>query len=178
MKRIIIGTLAFLAMSSVAFAQSTVTGTLSSGASGTTTGTSTVTGTVGSGNSLTGTVVSTTTTSTGGGGGGGGGSASGSNGPPAGGGGGGGGSNIIDICANLSGTQSALPAGYVLVNGNCVLAGTTGSSPGAVLGASTGIPNLPNTGKGGETTGNELVLALSALIAGGSSLYLFRRAKV
>src|SRR3990167_6464198 len=92
--RISIISVALLAVASTAFAQSTVTGTLSSGASGS----STLSGTVGtsSGSTLTGTV-------TGGGGTTGGGTTRG------GGGGGGTGAHIVDICPNIAGGPATLP---------------------------------------------------------------------
>ena len=148
--RIIITSVALLAFASTAFAQSTVTGTLSSGASGS----STLSGTVGtsSGSTLTGTVS----------------------------GGGGGGTNVVDICPNIAGVQATL-AGYVLQNGNCVLAsGTTGGTGGGVgggggevLGAST--PGVPNTGEGGTSSAALLILAASAAAIAGSAGYLFRK---
>src|SRR3990167_5644701 len=159
--RIIITSVALLAFASTAFAQSTVTGTLSSGASGS----STLSGTVGtsSGSTLTGTV-------TGGGGTTGGGTTGGC------GGGGGSGSNIVDICPNIAGVQATL-AGYVLQNGNCVLAsGTTGGGTtggGAVLGTSTETPGVPNTGAGYPIA--LLLLAGSAAAVAGSAGYLFRK---
>ena len=171
--RIIIPALLIATMTSVAAAQtSEITGTLTAGA--TSTGlTGTVTPTPGGG-SLTGTVVAPT----GGGGGG------GVNGPPVGG-GGGGGSNVIDICPNLADVQSSLPAGYVLVNGNCVLssgtgtgtggtAGSTGAPTGTVLGETTDIPNIPNTGAGGDAAGIIVSLVLSSAIAAAAGLMLRR----
>src|SRR3990167_6203960 len=138
--RISIISVALLAFASTAFAQSTVTGTLSSGASGS----STLSGTVGtsSGSTLTGTVSGGGGTTGGGGGGG----------TTGGGGGGGGGTNVVDICPNIAGVQATL-AGDVLQNGNCVLAsGTTGGGTtggGAGLGTSTETPGGPHTGAGG-----------------------------
>ena len=164
------GVVTTLMFASTAFAQSTVTGTLTSGASGTGTSTGTsLSGSVGtSSNSLSGTVVATSTSSTGGGGGGGGTSAG--NGPPVSGGGGGSGSGTIDICPNLDGVQSSLPAGYVIVNGNCDPAGT--APTGSVLGASTNIPNVPNTGEGGNAQTTILTLGLALLGTLGGSVYL------
>jgi hypothetical protein len=157
---------ALLGAASTAFAQSTVTGTLSSGGSNTTTTSSnTVTGTVASTSSTSGNTTGTTGTA-----------------------GGGSGSNIIDICPNLSGTQNTLPAGYVISGGNCVQnagvtnTGTTGTGTGtvtsgatgtgsAVLGTSTSNPSVPNTGAGGTFATTLAVLAASAVaIFGGTRL--------
>src|SRR5581483_11970640 len=115
----LIAAAALLSGSSIAFAQSTVLGTLTGGGSGTTSLTGTVTGST---STLTGTVTGGSS-STGGGGGG----------------GGGGGSNVVDICPNLSGVQSTLPSGYVMQNGTCVLSsgstgGTGGTGGGSVAG--------------------------------------------
>ena len=184
-------------MTTFAYAQSTVTGTLTSGSgSSTTTATSSssgnslsgtvatssgnsLTGTVStsSSNTLTGTVVSTSSTpSSGSSGGTTGGSSGGGNGPPVGavGGGGGGGSDLIDICPNIDGQQPTLPAGYVLLNGQCV----PGSGTGSVLGASTstvGTPGIPNTGAGGNAEGNIVLLIISALVTLGAGVTLLRR---
>lgn len=168
--RIIIAGLATAGMllgASSAFAQSTVTGTLSAGGNGSSSLSGNVTNN--SSSTLTGTVTGGTTTTGGGGGGGGGGS----------------GSNITDICPNLAGTQASLPAGYVIQNGNCVLGstggtgttgGTTGGTGGGVLGTSTG-PNVPNTGEGGDAAAALVMLGVSAAaILGGMRLMKQRAA--
>jgi|GEM_PF-2675895 hypothetical protein len=178
MKKILISTaiIGLLSVAPLAFAQSTVTGTLSSGSSATTTSTSTLSGSVGSGNSLSGTVGSgnsltgtVTSTSTSSGGGGGGSSGGGGNGPPAGG-GGGGGSGATIICPNLPNSLFTLPAGYEIINGNC-------DPVGSVLGASTStvVPGVPNTGAGGNAEENDLVLLASGLIGTFASVALFRK---
>ncbi|HEV3245087.1 MAG TPA: hypothetical protein VG102_01905 [Candidatus Paceibacterota bacterium] len=172
MKKTIIGTAVFclLALASTAFAQSTVTGTLSSGGSSGSTGSgNTVTGTVGSGNSLTGTVTSPSSSSGGGGGGGGG------NGPPVSNGGGGPGFTII--CPNLPNSLYALPAGYEILNGNCVPIGTVTTTPGVpnTGGTGTTVPGIPNTGAGGNAESNDLILALSGLLGATAGITLLRR---
>ena len=175
--RIIITTLAMLALASTAYAQSTVTGTLSSGASsgsslsGTVTpSSSTLSGTVSpSTNTLTGTVTSPSTGSSGGGGGG----------------GGGGNSNPVDICPNLDGVQSTLPSGYGLQNGTCVALSGTGTGGGTsgggtggggvVLGTTTGTPNVPNTGAGGDAATTLALLGVSAIAAAAGARYLIKQ---
>lgn len=126
-------------------------------------GSGSLTGTVGGGSgSLTGTVAPSSSGSAGSSSGGGS-TGVASNGPPV---GGGGGSGIIDVCPNLPDTQSTLPAGYELLNGNCDPIGTA-SGGGSVLGASTG-PGIPNTGAGGDAPQTILTLVLSfATFAGG-----------
>lgn len=177
MKKIIISAavITSLSLASVAFAQSTVTGTLSSGGSSSSSG-NTVTGTVGGGNSLTGTVSSPSTGSTGSGGGGGGG-----NGPIVGSGGGGGPSTTV-ICPNLPNSLYALPAGYEIINGVCDPIGTTIITPTATGAAAPGIPNtgarapgVPNTGAGGNAAENDFVLAVSGLVGAAAGLALARR---
>ena len=169
--RIIITSLALLAFASTAYAQSTVTGTLSSGASGgsslsgtVTPSSSTLTGTVTPGtNTLTGTVTSPSTSGGSGGGGGG---------------GGGGGSDIIDICPNIDGTQSTLPDGYGMVNGNCDPGtGSTGgtSGGGSVLGTSTETPSVPDTGAGGDAAATLVLLGISAAAVVGGTRYLLKQ---
>lgn len=139
-----------------AHAQSSVSGTLTAGSSSNTN----LTGTVAtSSNSLSGTVVSTTTN----GGGGGGGSSGGSSG---GGGGSSGGGGFVDVCSNLDGTQVTVPGGYVLSGTTCVL------SSGAVLGASTEVPNVPNTGAGGNALVALLTLIASLALALGGGAYI------
>jgi hypothetical protein len=165
--------IASFSLVSVAFAQSTVTGTLSSGGTSTTTsGGNTVTGTVGSGNALTGTVTSTSTTSTGGGGGGGG----GGNGPIVGGGGGGGPDTTV-ICPNLPNSLFTLPAGYEIVNGVCDPVGTVVTTPGVpnTGGTGTTVPGIPNTGAGGNAQTNDLILTLSGLLGAAAGITLLRR---
>jgi hypothetical protein len=170
MKKILISTaiIGVLSIAPLAFAQSTVTGTLSSGGTtSTSTGSTSLSGSVGSGNSLTGTVTSPST------GGGGGSSGGGGNGPPVGG-GGGGGSDTTIICPNLPNSLFTLPAGYQIVNGNC-------DPVGAVLGASTGpttgtsVPGIPNTGAGGNAEENDLVLLASGLLGTFASVALLRK---
>lgn len=199
MKKIII-TLAIIgsfAIASAALAQSTVSGTLSSGGAAATTSTSTslsgsvgsgntltgtvspnntLTGSVGSGNTLTGTVTSTSSSSGGGGGGGGGG-----NGPPAGFLGGGGG--VAVICPNLPGSLYTVPAGYVVLDGDCYPAELIGGSgpgiPNTGSEATSTTPGIPNTGAGGNAGMNLIVLAVSGLVGafGGFSLYRRQFAK-
>lgn len=173
-----------LAMASPAFAQSEISCTLTTGtgstscttATTTTTGGSTLTGTVvappGSG-TLTGTVVAPTTGGGGSAGGGGGGGGSGS------------GNNTIDICPNLDGMQTVLPSGYGLSNGNCIVLGTGGGTGdtgttlpggGSVLGTGTEIPNVPNTGSGGNLLAALLLLVASGTIAVFGALGLRRMA--
>ena len=154
--------LALFAAASVAGAQSTVTGTLSSGNSGSTTLSGTVTGS--SNNTLSGTVVSPPGTGTSGGSSGGGGTGSGS--------------NVVDICPNIDGVQPTL-TGYVMQNGLCVAAaaGTGGTRGGAVLGTETETPNVPNAGAGTDAAAL-LALALSALLAAGGAGYYFRWRRV
>lgn len=154
---IILTSLVLLLNASTVFAQSTVSGTITTGSSSGLSGTVTPS----SSSTITGTVVSTTTTGGGGGGGGGGGS----------------GTNTIDICSNIAGTQSTLPSGYVLSGGNCIVdpnagstGGTGGSTSGGVLGTDTSTPNVPNTGEGGTASG---VLAL--LLAAGAAAALGTR---
>jgi hypothetical protein len=161
MKKIIISTavIGLLSFAPLAFAQSTVTGTLSSG--GTTPANSTsLSGSVGSGNSLTGTV---TSPSTGGGG----------NGPPVGGGGGGGGSDTTIICPNLPNSLYTLPAGYEIVSGNCDPIGTV-VTPG-VPNTGVTVPGIPNTGAGGNAEENDLVLLASGLLGTFASVALLRK---
>lgn len=170
------GAAMLLAGASTAFAQSSVSGTLSSGASNPNSSGNSLSGSVApSGNSLSGTVGSSGST--------------GSTGSAGGGGGGGSGSNTVDICPNLGGAQSTLPSGYVIQNGNCIVSstggaggatgsvgGTSAGNPGSVLGASTG-PNVPNTGAGGDVAAALLMLGISALAAiGGTRLFLKLRA--
>ena len=179
--KIIVSSLLMFALALTASAQSTVTGTLTGGSSGSTTlsgtvgsGSGSLTGTVGSGGgTLTGTV--TAPPSTGGGGGG-----------TGGGGGGGGGSAVVtDYCPNIAGLQSSLPAGYGIQNGQCILLSAipgsgagVGGGGGEVLGAETGAPGVPNTGAGSSAGGILLALALSALAAaaGGIRYLHLRRA--
>ncbi|MDR3571518.1 MAG: hypothetical protein P4L81_04970 [Candidatus Pacebacteria bacterium] len=185
--------IATLSCSSIAFAQSTVSGTLSAGGGApatTTSSTTTVTGTVTGGNSLTGTVsnpsltgtvgngnslTGTVTGSSGGGGGGGGGGGSIGNGPPVG--GGGGGPGYVIVCPNLSDPYT-LPSGYGIVGGNCeplaAIGGAGGSgNPG---GTSTSTsPGIPNTGAGGNAQTTALVLAISGVISTFAGTAVLRR---
>jgi len=145
--RIIITSVALLAFASTAFAQSTVTGTLSSGASGS----STLSGTVGtsSGSTLTGTVT----------------------------GGGGGTNvidicpNIAGIQATLAGY--VLQNGNCVLSSGTGggTGGGVGGGGGEVLGTST--PGIPNTGAGDPMA--LLLLAGSAAAVVGSAGYLFRK---
>src|SRR6185437_753949 len=139
MKKIIIGTAiaSLLAIASPVFAQSTVTGTLSSNGNNTTNSSPSVTGNVGSGNSLSGTVTAPSTT-------GGGTTGAIGNGPPAGGVSGGGSGQVI-VCPNLPNNQFSLPAGYEVLNGKCV------PIPGNGSGTSV-TPSAPNTGVSGTST--------------------------
>jgi hypothetical protein len=168
MKKILISTaiIGVLSIAPLVFAQSTVTGTLSSGGTtSTSTGSTSLSGSVGSGNSLTGTVTAPSTS------GGGGSSGGGGNGPPVGGGGGGGGPDTTIICPNLPNSLYTLPAGYGITDGNCDPIGT-------VLGASTGpvsVPGIPNTGAGGNAEENDLVLLASGLLGTFASVALFRK---
>ena len=104
------------------------------------------------GGSLTGTVVAPASGGSGGGGGGGGG---GGNGPPASGGSGGGGSGPIASTGS-------------------------GTSPGQVLGASTGpsVPGTPNTGSGGNAPENLFVILASAIVALGGFYATVRRSQM
>jgi hypothetical protein len=170
MKKILItsAVIGLLSMASVAFAQSTVTGTLSSGGTTPASGSS-LSGTVGSGNSLTGTVTAPSTS------GGGGGDTTGSNGPPAGGGGGGGGGpGTTLICPNLPNSLYTLPSGYEVIDGNCDPIGTVVTTPG-VPNTGVTVPGIPNTGAGGNAVENDLVLLATGLIGTFAGVALYRR---
>lgn len=160
-----------MSIAPAAFAQSTVTGTLSSGGTTPASG-STVTGTVGSGNSLTGTVTSPSTSSGGGTSGGGG----GGNGPIVGGGGGGGPDTTV-ICPNLPNSLYTLPSGYEIVDGDCDPIGTVVTTPGIPNTGTTGttVPGIPNTGAGGNAEENALVLLASGLLGTFASVALLRK---
>lgn len=167
MKKLIVSGLLIFGVANIAFAQSTVNGTLTSGSSGGNS-TSSVTGTVTSpsgGSSITGTVTSPTTSS--------GGSTSG--------GGGGGGSSpvVTDYCTNIGGVQSSLPAGYGVQNGVCTLLSTSGGTVTPTVpntgGGTTVTPGVPNTGAGGSAAEYALMLTLAGIAAAVSTGYLLRR---
>jgi hypothetical protein len=110
----------------------------------------------GSSGTLSGTVVAPSSA-----GGGGGGGSSGN------GGGGGGGGGVI---------SGPLSVGYQVGGGGGGGGGTGGeSAPGSVLGASTNVPNLPNTGAGGSASQTMFVLAFSAITSLFCMTYLVRR---
>jgi hypothetical protein len=58
--------------------------------------------------------------------------------------------------------------------GNSSTSGT-GSSTGAVMGTSTGNPNVPNTGAGGDAATTMALLAISGVAAAAGAAFLVRR---
>jgi len=66
-----------------------------------------------------------------------------------------------DVCSNIAGSQLTVPAGYMLLNGQCVLTVVTPTPQ--VLATSTALPEvLPATGGGSDTNYTLLGIVLSA----------------